>query len=123
MRHIMEVDDELTEVEFYDTEDGKCPVQDFLDSLSQKMLAKTLRTIDLLESFGTSLRGPFSKALHEGIYELRTIQSSNIIRVFYFFFDGNKAVLTNGFIKKSSRTPYSELNLALKYKADYERRH
>lgn len=40
----------MYEVLFYDTIDGKCPVQDFLDSLEPKILAKTLRTIDLLET-------------------------------------------------------------------------
>ena len=33
-----------------------------------------------------------------------------------------KAVLTNGFIKKSQKTPKAEKELAKKYKADYERR-
>ena len=36
----------MYEIEFYDTEDGACPVQEFLDTLEPKMLAKTLRTID-----------------------------------------------------------------------------
>ena len=36
---------------------------------------------------------------------------------------GKKAVLTNGFIKKSQKTPKAEKELAKKYKADYERRY
>ena len=32
-----------------------------------------------------------------------------------------KAVLTNGFIKKSQKTPKAEKELAKKYKANYER--
>ena len=46
----------MYEIIFYDTADGKCPVQDFLDSLEPKFLAKTLRTIDLLETNGPLLR-------------------------------------------------------------------
>ena len=42
----------MYEITFYDTEDGKCPVQKFMDSLAPKLLAKTLRTIDLLETNG-----------------------------------------------------------------------
>ena len=34
-----------------------------------------------------------------------------------------KAVLTNGFIKKSQKTPKAEKELAKKYKVDYERRY
>ena len=60
------------DIEFYKTEDGYEPVQEFLDSLEPKMKAKTLRTIDLLEQNGTSLRLPYSEYLEDGIFELRT---------------------------------------------------
>ena len=97
----------MYEIEFYDTEDGKCPVQDFIDSLDAKMKAKTLRTIDLLEANGPSLREPQSGPMEDGIFELRTKQSSNITRIFYFFYVGKKAVLTNGFVKKTQKPPKS----------------
>jgi phage-related protein len=113
----------MYEIIFYDSEDGKCPVQEFLDSLEPKLLAKTLRTIDLLEHNGPQLREPYSKMLEDGIFELRTKQSSDITRVFYFFFVGKKIVLTNGFVKKSQKTPTAEKELARKYKVDYERRY
>ena len=51
----------MYEITFYDTEDGKCPVQEFMDSLAPKLLAKTLRTIDLLETNGPRLRGTIFK--------------------------------------------------------------
>ena len=85
------------------------------------MLAKTLRTIDLLEMNGPLLREPYSKPLENGIFELRTKQGSDITRVLYFFIVGKKAVLTNGFIKKSQKTPKAEKELSKKNKADYER--
>lgn len=112
----------MIEIEFYETEDGKCPLEEYLDSLEPKLLAKTLRTIDLLENNGISLRGPYSEPLGDGIFELRTKHGSDITRVLYFFFVGNKAVLTNGFTKKTKKTPKQELALAMKYKDDYERR-
>lgn len=112
----------IINVDFYDTEDGKCPVEDFISSLEAKMHAKVLRAIDLLENNGIELREPYSKSLGDGIFELRIKQSSDITRVLYFFFIGNKAILTNGFIKKGQKTPESEIILAKKYKADYERR-
>lgn len=113
----------MIEIEFYDTDDGKCPVKVYLDALEPKILAKTFRTIDLLERNGTSLRGPFSEPLGDGIFELRTKQGSNITRILYFFFVGNKAVLTNGFTKKTQKAPKSEIDLAKKYRSDYLRRH
>ena len=113
----------LYEIIFYDTADGKCPVQDFLDSLDSKFLAKTLRTIDLLETNGPLLREPYSKLLENGIFELRTKHGSDINRVFYFFIIGQKIILTNGIIKKTAKTPKSAIDLAKKYKTDYEWRH
>ena len=91
----------MYEIILYDTEDERCPVQELLDSLKPKLLAKTLRTIDLLEMNGPLLREPYSKPLENGIFELRAKQGSDITRVLYFFIVGKKAVLTNGFIKKS----------------------
>lgn len=112
----------MYEVILYETEDGKCPVQDFLDSLEPKLLAKTLRTIDLLEVNGPLLREPYSKLLENGIFELRTKQGSDISRVFYFFIIDKKVVLTNGFVKKSQKTSKTVKKLANAYKEDYERR-
>ncbi len=110
------------DIEFYKKEDGTEPVREFLDSLEPKMLAKILRTIDLLEANGTALRKPYSAPLGDGIYELRAKQGSNITRVLYFFQIGNKAYLTNGFTKKSQKAPPSEIDLAKKYRADHLRR-
>lgn len=112
----------MHEIIFYDKEDGKVPVEEFLNSLSPKLLAKTLKNIDLLEKFGNNLREPFSKKLVDGIFELRTKQSSDITRILYFFVIDKKIVLTNGFVKKSNKTPKSEIELAIKYKKDFERR-
>lgn len=113
----------MYEINFYDTEDGRCPVQEMLDSLEPKLLAKTLRTIDLLEVNGPLLREPYSAPLEKGIFELRTKQGSNITRILYFFVISKKIILTNGFVKKSPKTPKAEKELAKKYKADYERRY
>ncbi len=113
----------MFEIIFYDKEDGRCPVQEFLDTLDPKMKAKTLWTIDLLEKNGPALREPFSGFIDDGIFELRTKQGSNITRVFYFFIVGKNIVLTNGLIKKTNKTPKSAIKIARKYKADYERRY
>ena len=110
------------EVKFYETENGTKPAQEFLDTLEPKMLAKMLRTIDLLEANGIALRGPYSEPLGDGIFELRAQQGSDITRVLYFFQIGDKAYLTNGFVKKTQKTPPSEKELALKYRADHLRR-
>ena len=78
-----------------------------------------LRTIVLLRDNGNKLRKPESKALGDGILELRAKVGTDISRVLYFFIIGRKIILTNGFIKKSQRTPEAVLDLAKRYRADY----
>lgn len=107
------------EIEFFEKDDGTEPAKDFLMGLDAKMRAKMLRTIDLLATNGTDLRMPYSESLEDGIFELRAKVGSNISRVLYFFFVGKKVILTNGFIKKTQRTPAREIALAKAYRAAY----
>lgn len=107
------------EIIFYDKADGTEPAKDFLLSLDKKMRAKMLRTIKLLQMNGNKLREPESKELDEGIMELRAKVGSDISRVLYFFVVGRKAILTNGFIKKTQKTPKAEIERAKRYRADY----
>ncbi len=107
------------EVYFYETPDGKEPVREFLDSLDLKMKAKMVRTISLLRDNGNELRDPVSKSLGDGIFELRAQMGNNITRVLYFFFIGNRAILTNGFTKKTQKTPPGEIDRAKRYRAEF----
>ncbi len=113
----------MFDLEFYALPDGQKPIEEFLDSLPVKMRVKALDSLDLLEEYGNQLRMPYSKALSDGIFELRIKFSNDITRIFYFFYIGKKIIVTNGFIKKTQKTPSTELEKARKYKQDYERRH
>ena len=110
------------EVEYFEKEDGTYPAEEFILSQDVKMRANLFRLLELLEEKGNTLREPYSKSLDDGIFEIRAKQGSNITRVLYFFYIGNKIILTNGFIKKSQKTPPSEIDLAKKYRAEYEKR-
>lgn len=110
------------QVEFYDTEDGRTPTQEFLDSLEPKMNAKMVGLMEILEEKGYSLREPFSAPLEDGIFELRAVQGSNISRALFFFYVEGRIVITHGFIKKTQKTPRAQIELAKKYRADFLRR-
>lgn len=112
----------MFDIEFYRSSDGTTPVEEFLDSLNIKMRNKALDSLLILEEYGNTLREPYSKYVGDGLFELRIKFSSDISRIFYFFYIDNKVILTNGFIKKTQKTPRSQLKLARKYKADYEQR-
>ena len=109
----------LFEIEFYEKADGTAPVKEFLEGLDIKMRAKMLMSIELLKYGGYQLREPYSKSLDDGILELRAKSGNNISRVLYFFVIGETAVLTNGFIKKTTKTPKNEIERAKQYRADY----
>lgn len=113
----------MFDVDFYELPNGEKPVKTFIDGLDKKMQAKALQSLVILGEYGNRLREPHSKALGDGLFELRIKFACDITRIFYFFVVNNKIVVTNGFVKKTMRTPKSELDLARKYKADYERRH
>ena len=113
-------------IEYYQKTDGKIPVVAFIDSMPIKMKAKIFREIGLLEEHGIQLGLPYIKGIegkkYQGLYELRIKQSTDHARIFYFLFHGNTFVLLHGFLKKSNKTPISELERAMSYKEDYERR-
>lgn len=108
--------------EFYETKNKKIPMELFLDSLNIKLRAKIIRDILLLQELGTSIREPYSKPIKNGLFELRTKFSSDTVRVFYFFFYNKRIIITNGFIKKTRKIPTLEIEKAVQYKLDYERR-
>lgn len=72
-----------------------------------------------LQENGSDLRELYSEYLRDGILELRAKVGFNISRVLYFFYDGKKAVLTHGFIKKTQKTPKKEIDRAIHYKEEY----
>lgn len=107
------------EILFYDKLDGTEPAKDFIMSLDNKMRAKIISLIEMLANNGYSLREPYSKHLADGIFELRAKAGTDISRVLYFFVVGKKIVITNGFIKKTRKTPKKELELAKKYRNEF----
>jgi len=109
-------------VEFYDLPNGDKPVEQFLDGLNEKMRAKALGSLTILAEFGNTLREPYSKPIDKGLFELRIKFASDITRIFYFFYVDNKIIVTNGFVKKTQKTPPNEIALAMKYKSEYEGR-
>ena len=110
------------EVLFYQTTTGKQPAKEFLLSLDIKMRAKMSMIISILQDNGYELKEPYSKHLSDGIFEIRAKVSSNVCRVLYFFYFGNQIILTNGFVKKTSKTPAKEIEKAKRYRKDYIQR-
>ena len=109
-------------VEYYEKEDGTCPAEEFILSQDKKMQAKLFMALEFLEEKGPLLREPYSKSLGDGIFEVRAKQGSDISRVLYFFVVGKRIILTNGFVKKTQKTPTNEIERAKRYRKDYQTR-
>ena len=110
------------EVILYEKANGDCPLEEFLVSLDTKMRAKMVGLLELLEEKGNALREPYSKLIEDGIFEIRCKVGSNITRVLYFFYFEGKIVLTNGFVKKTQKTPPVEIRVAKERRVDYKER-
>jgi phage-related protein len=108
---------------FYRTADGKCPVQEFLDSLSGKAAQKVAWVMSLVEDLNVVPSTYFKKLVStEEIWECRIQLGSNAYRIFCFF-DGNSVVvLIHGLIKKTLKTPQREIDQAETYRRDYLQR-
>ena len=110
------------EIIFFSTDAGRRPVVDFLDALDVKMRNKVLDNLKHLQIHGHYLREPYSKPLGDGIFELRTRFGNDITRVLYFFYIGNRIILTHGFVKKTQKTPPREIERAKEFRALYQQR-
>jgi phage-related protein len=109
-------------VEFYRKANGRCPTEEFLDSLENEEKVFIRRAIQRLEEYGYKLKRPHAAPLRDHILELRRRTHQGNIRLLYFFFDGKKFIITHGFKKKSTRVPSNEIEKAIEYRKDYLKR-
>ena len=105
---------------FYRTSIGKCPVEEFLDSLSGKAAQKVTWVLRLIEELD-AIPEQYLKKLTGDIWECRAQFGGNTYRMLCFF-DGSNVVLTHGFQKKSRKTPRIEIEKARSCRTDYLQR-
>ena len=108
---------------FYKTQDNKCPIQDFLDSLSGKVAKKVTWVLSLLQDLDIVPSIYFKKLLGtKEIWECRIRFGINSYRILCFFASNSVIVLTHSFLKKSRKIPASEIKCAETYREDFSRR-
>ena len=57
--------------------------------------------------------------IYNEIFELRCKFGSNITRVLYFFYYEGKIIMTNGFVKKTQKTPKEEIQIEKDRRKDF----
>ncbi len=85
--------------------------QEILD-LPAGLLARYLRLADMLVEFGANLGMPHTRAMGDGLLELRVMGKEGIARVFYCTLVGRRIIMLHAFVKKTQKTPKRELALA-----------
>jgi phage-related protein len=94
-------------IEYYST-----AVEQAILRLPPGLLARYLRLTDLMLEFGPTLGMPHTRAMGEGLFELRVKGKEGIARVFYCTAVGQRIIMLHVFIKKSQKTPPRELEIA-----------
>ena len=75
-------------------------------------LARFLRYAERLEIYGPDLGMPHTRAMGDGLFELRIKAAEGIARVFYCTVVDRRIVFLHQFVKKTDRTPSRELEVA-----------
>lgn len=89
-------------------------VQQEIESWPVGIYADFLRLVQMMERHGADLRMPHSRAMGQGLFELRCRGAEGIGRVFYCTMVGREIVVLHSFIKKTQETPERELATARK---------
>jgi phage-related protein len=87
-------------------------LQEDIIALPAGLLGRYLRYTDRMEIYGPDLGMPHTRAMGNGLFELRLEASEGVARVFYCTMIGKKIVILHQFTKKTQKTPPKELALA-----------
>ena len=100
-------------VAFWRTEVGNEPVREWLKGMPKADRTKVGDDLAVLQ-YGWPVGMPLCRSMKAGLWELRSeLSGKRLVRVLFAFFDG-QLVLLHGFIKKTSKTPKDDLDLAIK---------
>lgn len=87
-------------------------VIDWLNDLPVGLRASYVKLMELLKEFGMDLRLPHSRAIGQGLFELRLKAKEGIARVLYCTLINPKIMVLHSFKKKTEKTPRSVLAIA-----------
>ena len=98
-------------------------VQEEILAMPTGYLGRYLRYADRMEVFGPDLGMPHTRAMGDGLYELRLKAAEGIARVLYCTIVGRKIVMLHQFIKKTDKTPPRELETARRRMKEFKNAH
>jgi phage-related protein len=107
----------MFEIEIYEDAKGNSPISDYFERLNEKAqtsknerirLKKISEYIELLKHYGTRIGLPVTKHIEDKIWELRPTND----RILFAHWKGNTFILLHHFVKKTKKTPKSEIEKA-----------
>ena len=98
-------------VEFYQDEEGGCPVEDYIGGLPDEHQGKILQVLQMLEEWGPRLPFPYSSQIEGRLRELRVHFGRTLYRILYYGDAYRSFVLLHAFEKRSPAIPEAALRL------------
>lgn len=116
----------MYEIIFYRDRKGKNEVEDYINELGKKSeikeykvkLSKIVSYMRLLRENGLSIGEPYIKYLKDDIWELRPMRD----RILFAYYDNNKFIMLNIFLKQTQKTPSREIEKAKRKLRDFKER-
>jgi phage-related protein len=107
-------------IRFYRTDSGRCPVEEFLQSISPPHRKKVVWVLRLVEELDMVPQQYMKKLVgSNALWEIRSQIGGNSYRFLGFFDGATLLVLTSGFSKKQQKIPAQEIELAKQRRKDY----
>lgn len=110
----------ILSVVFYRSAAGNEPVREWLLSLGRRD-RKTVGFDIKTAQYGWPLGMPLIRKLEQGLWEVRSNLQGGIARVL-FTVESDVMILLHGFVKKSQKTPTTDLKIARQRLADLHKR-
>ncbi len=80
--------------------------------LPDTLLSRYIRLTEVMKEYGPNIGMPHTKALGDGLFELRLKGKEGIARIFYCTVVKQKIMMLHNVIKKTSKTPQQALKVA-----------
>ena len=106
-------------IEYYRDLREQEPVRKFIDGLPEKSQARIIGKFELLAKRGVLLKEPYTRHIRGKLRELRIIVAEGYVRIFYFLYTERRVILLHSFLKKTDKTPASEIELSERRMHDF----
>lgn len=100
-------------IEFYNSS-----IEEAILEMPSKIQARMLKLLDLVEKHGANLGSPHTEPIGDGLFEIRAKAQEGIGRSLYCYMKGPHIMVLHAFIKKTNKTPKSDLDIARKRQAE-----